>query len=74
MLWSFEQALPNITRWVQRYGCIQLGYDEYGYSFAYAIIEGSVIWEGRQEYETVDEALRALEAAIGEWLQQAGDM
>ena len=65
---SFEQTYPNITRWVEAYGWIEIGQDEYSDSLIRAINEGGIAWEGDDDYRTLDEALQALEAGLAEWI------
>ena len=65
---SFENRYPNITRWVNEEGLIEIGSDEFSTSFVRAICEGGLVWEGEDRYVSVDDALRALDAAIAEWV------
>ncbi len=65
----FEQAYPHIARWVESYGWIEIGDDGMGRSWIRALDEGGLIWEG-ERVKTVDDALRALEAALDEWMRE----
>jgi hypothetical protein len=67
---SFEESYPNIANWVRFQGWIELGRDHYSSSLVRALDEGGMIWEGSAHYETVDEALDALETALAEWMEQ----
>ncbi len=67
----FEERYPNIVAWV-RDGWIELGRDEYGRSFVRVLDIGGMVWEGKENYETVDEALAEAEAAILAWLDENG--
>ena len=69
---TFEQLYPHIVRWVQVYGSIDMGYDDYSRSFVRALDIGGMIWEGQEHYPTVDEALQALERALAEWMRAQG--
>ncbi len=70
---SFERTYPRITRWVERYGWIEIGDDGTGRSWIRALDEGGLIWE-RERAETVDSALRELEAALAKWMvEQLGE-
>jgi hypothetical protein len=69
---TFERLYPHITRWVQAYGYIEIGYDGYSRSFVRALDIGAMIWEGLEHYPTLDEALQALERALAEWMQAQG--
>lgn len=66
---AFEQAYPRIARWVESYGWIEIGDDGMGRSWIRTLDEGGLIWEGERT-KTVDEALRALEAALAEWMSE----
>ncbi|MBV9848532.1 MAG: hypothetical protein JO250_02475 [Armatimonadetes bacterium] len=66
----FADAYPNIARWVEDFGWIEMGCDDYSRSFARALDIGGMIWEGGYKYDTVDEALQALEAGIAAWLEE----
>ncbi|MEO0686749.1 MAG: hypothetical protein AAFY76_17335 [Cyanobacteria bacterium J06649_11] len=64
---SFEKTYPNITRWVDEHeGWIEIGYDEDSplSSFIRALDCGGTLWEGKDSYETIDEALQDLNAGL----------
>jgi hypothetical protein len=67
---AFADLYPNIARWVQGSGWIELGEDLPGRSFVLALDEGGIIWEGEATYPTVDDALQALDAALGTWMRE----
>ena len=69
---QFSKTYPNIAYWVEACGWIEIGWDEYSDPFIKAFDEGGTVWEGAEEYETVDEALQALEIELAERLQQSG--
>jgi hypothetical protein len=69
---TFERLYPHIAQWVQAYGYIELGYDDYSRSFVRALDIGGMIWEGQERYPMLDEALQALERALGEWMGAQG--
>ena len=66
----FEEVYPNIARWVTTYGWIEIGQDDYSSSFVRVLDEGDMVWEGSDDYETLDEAMQALEAGLAEWMKQ----
>jgi len=66
---SFEGAYPVTSRWVRYHGWIEIGRDGYSRSFVRALDEGGMVWEGDGDYETVDEAIQALEAGLAEWTE-----
>ena len=67
---TFADRYPNVDRWVRGYGWIELGEDLPGRAFVLALDEGGIIWEGDAAYPSVDDALRALDAALGARLRE----
>lgn len=67
---SFDKAYPNTTRWVEDYGWIEIGQTDYSTSLIRVLDEGGMIWESSQDYETVDEAMKALEKALADWMEK----
>lgn len=64
---------PNIAKWVKGYGWIELGDDLAPLerrSFIRALDEGGLIWAGEETYPTLDDALRDLDAALGNWMRE----
>jgi len=70
MAQSFESTYPAITHWVIEFGRIEIGQDDMSRSFVRAIDEGGTVWEGRENYATLDAALQDLEAGIAAWIRQ----
>ncbi len=66
----FDDSYPNIKRFVEEFGYIEIGEDEDSPSdsFIRAINPGGLIWEGKDNYESLDEAFRALEKELDEWI------
>jgi hypothetical protein len=67
---SFDETYPNITYWIASFGWIEVGQDEYSTSMVRALNEGGLVWEGKDTYETLDEAMQALERALGECIKE----
>lgn len=67
---SLGEAYPNIARWIEAYGWVEIGRDEYSISFVRALDEGGMVWEGSDDYETLDAAMQALETGLAEWIKQ----
>jgi hypothetical protein len=66
---GFAAAYPHIAGWVRREeGWIEIGQDEFSFSFVRAVYGGGLAWEGEPSYPSLDEALRALDAGIAAWL------
>jgi hypothetical protein len=51
---------------------MEVGYDEMSRSFVRALDIGAIVREGAPSYPSLDDALRALDVALGEWLQAPG--
>ena len=68
---SFEKQYPNIAAWVQD-GEIRIGHNDYDDVFLRVIDAGGVVWESSQFYNSLDEALAAMETAIADWCSENG--
>jgi len=66
---SVEQLYPSLTRWVKTHGVVEIGPVDYLRSFVRALDAGGMIWEGAESYPTLDDALRALDEGIQEFMR-----
>jgi hypothetical protein len=66
----FEESYPCVTKWIKKYGWIELGQDEYSSSLVRVLDGGGLIWEGKERYTSLDEALQALEAGLKQWMEE----
>lgn len=69
---SFATRYPQIVEWVLRFGWIEVGHDHDNNSFARALDEGGMVWEGEYRYPTVEAALQALNDGIAAWRAESG--
>ena len=70
---SFEDTYPNIARWVNEHeGWIEIGYDLDSplSSFIRALDSGGMLWQGKDSYGSLDEALQELDSALAQVLQE----
>ena len=67
---SIEELYPNIAHWVNDYGWVEVGKNGESSSYVRALDEGGLIWEGKDDYQTLDDALRALDAGISKWMRE----
>ena len=67
---GFEQIYPNIARWVQSHGWIEIGDDGQSASFVRALDEGGLVWEDNDDDATLDEVLQALDAFLAARMQE----
>jgi hypothetical protein len=68
---TFDEEYPNIARWVQD-GWIELGQDEYSRSFIRVLDIGGLIWEGKETYESVADALADADTAVAQAANELG--
>jgi hypothetical protein len=71
---SFEEAYPNIAHFVDAIGYITIGRDDDSplTSFIQALDPGGMVWEGKDAYQTLEEAFQDLEAGLGKWMREEG--
>ena len=70
---SFEDKYPNIARWVnEENGIIEIGWrlDGYSSSFVRAHDSGGTFWEGKYEYESMDDVFLDLEGGVQECMRE----
>jgi hypothetical protein len=74
MATSFDASYPHIARFVDAIGWIEVGHDDDSplTSFIRAIDPGGMVWEGKDEYKTLDEAFQDLEEGLGNWMREQG--
>jgi hypothetical protein len=74
MATSFEQSSPHMTHVVHAIGWIEVGHDDDRplTSFIRAIDPGGMVWEGRDAYETLDEAFQDVEEGLATWMRKQG--
>jgi hypothetical protein len=70
MAQSLNATYPTIARWVLEYGWIEIVQTEMSRSFIRALDIGGMVWEGQEDYTTLDDALQDLEAALAAWMRE----
>ena len=68
----FEEEYPYISRFVEEQGKIEIGYGDYVPYFVIAYDEGGNVFEGKEEYDSMDQALADLEAGIKDYMEEHG--
>jgi hypothetical protein len=69
---AFDELYPNIAWWVQGGGWVELGRDECRRSLVRVLDIGGMLWEGREEYDSVGTAMDEAEAFIAQWRKENG--
>jgi hypothetical protein len=69
---SPAERYPHVARWCNRHGWIEVGFEWQDELFARAIHEGGLAWGGEGPYPTIDDALRALDDGIRDYMQENG--
>ena len=68
---AVNEACPNLAKWVQGYGWIEIGEQEQFGFVAKALDNGSVIFEDNR-CQTLAEAMQSLETALAAWFSKQG--
>ena len=61
------EQFPNVAGWI-RDGWIELGPADWTRSFIRVLDEGGMVWEGRERYDSIEDAFAEAEAAIEAYL------
>jgi hypothetical protein len=69
---EFETNYPNITRFVEEEGYIEIGDDYDTSSFVRAYNEGGTVYEGKSSYQSLDLAFEDLDRGIKEAMEELG--
>lgn len=68
---TFEKTFPHISEWVGG-GWIEIGCADPHHSSAFVQVldEGGCVWEGEDNYPSIDDALIAMDAGIKKWAEK----
>ena len=69
---NFSSTYPNIAKWTDSYGWIEIGQDDYSKSFIRVLDEGGMVWESKPKYKSLDDALNDLEVALIKIIDEIG--
>jgi len=59
-----------IAHWVDTYGWVEIGQDEYSTSFVRALDMGGTVWEGKSSYSSLADALQDLDHNLRQQINQ----
>lgn len=69
---TFKQQYPNIDRFTNEIGWIEIGQDEVLSGFVRAIDLSGLVYEGQDSYPTMEAALQDLDQGIKAYLEEQG--
>jgi hypothetical protein len=69
---SFQQQYPNIDRFINEIGRIEIGQDEGLSGFVRAIDFSGLVYEGQDSYPTMEAALQDLDQGIKAYFEEQG--
>ena len=69
---SLGDVYPTVHRCASGYGWVEFGIDARDRPFVRALDEGGEVWEGTAQYQSLDEALAAMEEGLKEFMRQEG--
>ena len=72
MATSFDELYPNLAYWVEYFGWIEIGRDDYSNSLIRILDIGGMIWESEEDYDSVDAALQTAETVVAAWFKEQG--
>jgi hypothetical protein len=67
-----DEKYPNIADWINGYGWIELGQNDYSRSMIRILDDGGMVWESNKKYKSLDELFSALEKELGEKIEEIG--
>ena len=71
---TLEERYPTIAWFVQEHGWIEIGFDDFSDTFVRAFDPGGMVWEGKQSYNSLDDAMNDLEHELAKWRKEEGSM
>lgn len=69
---NFAALYPNISRFVDENGWIEIGQNEMISAFVRAYDLGGTVYEGEDSYSSLEDALQDLDAGIQSYIEEHG--
>jgi len=69
---SFDELYPNIAWWAQGGGWIELGRGDCWRSLIRVLDIGGMLWEGKEQYDSVGAAMDEAERFIAQYRRENG--
>ena len=70
MAGKLEEVYSHIAEFVDAYGWIEIGHDEFSTGFVRAFDMGGTVWTGKSSYASLDDVLADLEQGLAAWMQE----
>jgi hypothetical protein len=67
---TLEERYPTIAWFTQEQGWIEIGFDDNTDTFVRALDPGGMVWEGKQFYDSLDDAMNDLERSLAKWRKE----
>lgn len=67
---GFETLYPAVNRWIEEFGWIEIGADEYSTSLIRVLDEGGMVWEIEDEDVTLHHALMEANLALEKYIAE----
>lgn len=67
---GFETLYPAVNRWIEEFGWIEIGADEYSTSLIRVLDEGGMVWEIEDEDVTLHHALMEANSALEKYIAE----
>lgn len=69
---TLDKRYPHLSRFLAIQGWIEIGADECSTSFVRALDPGGMVYEGQENYATLDDALADLDQGLKEYMEENG--
>jgi len=67
---EMEERYPTLSWFTDGQGWIEIGFDDFSDNFIRAFDPGGTVWEGKQSYDSLDDALDDLERGLVKWRKE----
>lgn len=67
-----DEQYPHLCRFLKVQGWVAIGQDDYSASFVRALDPGGMVYEGKNHYASLEDALADLDAGIKAYMDEQG--
>jgi hypothetical protein len=69
---TLDERYPHLQRFLKVQGWVAIGQDEYSSSFVRALDPGGMVYEGKDNYARLEDALADLDAGVKAYMDEQG--